>query len=42
MKTSLEEAMSFVETNGIVLESAHGRVLTFAKNIYPAVSTSYA
>ena len=30
MKTSLEEALSFVETNGIVLESAHGRVPTFA------------
>ncbi len=28
--TSLEEALSFVETEGIVLESAHGRVLTFA------------
>ena len=27
---SLEEALSFVETNGIVLESAHGRVPTFA------------
>ena len=30
MKTSFEEALSFVETNGIVLESAHGRVPTFA------------
>src|SRR5678816_421322 len=30
MKTSLEEALGFVETNGIVLESAHGRVPTFA------------
>jgi hypothetical protein len=30
MKTSFEEALSFVETNGIVLESAHGRVQTFA------------
>ena len=30
MKTSLEEALSFVETSGIVLESAHGRVPTFA------------
>ncbi len=30
MKTSLEEALSFIETNGIVLESAHGRVPTFA------------
>src|SRR6185436_5918896 len=29
MKTSFEEALSFVETNGIVLESAHGRVPTF-------------
>ena len=28
--TSLEEALRFVETNGIVLESAHGRVPTFA------------
>jgi hypothetical protein len=28
--TSLEEALSFIETNGIVLESAHGRVPTFA------------
>ena len=27
---SLEEALSFVETEGIVLESAHGRVPTFA------------
>jgi hypothetical protein len=27
---SLEEALSFVETKGIVLESAHGRVPTFA------------
>jgi len=27
---SLEEALSFVETNGIVLESAHGGVPTFA------------
>lgn len=26
---SSEEALSFVETNGIVLESAHGRVPTF-------------
>src|SRR4029078_7261953 len=26
----LEEALGFVETNGIVLESAHGRVPTFA------------
>ena len=26
----LEEALSFVETEGIVLESAHGRVPTFA------------
>jgi len=30
MKTSFEEALSFVETNGIVLESAHGRVPAFA------------
>ena len=30
MPISLEEALSFVETNGIVLESAHGRVPTFA------------
>jgi len=30
MPTTLEEAFSFVETNGIVLESAHGRVPTFA------------
>ena len=30
MPTTLEEALSFVETNGIVLESAHGRVPTFA------------
>ncbi len=30
MKTSLEEALSFIETNGIVLESAHGRVPAFA------------
>jgi len=30
MKTSFEEALSFVERNGIVLESAHGRVPTFA------------
>lgn len=30
MKTSLEEALSFVKTNGIVLESAHGRVPAFA------------
>src|ERR1041384_1144953 len=30
MPTTLEEALSFVETNGIVLESAHGRVATFA------------
>jgi hypothetical protein len=30
MPTSLEEALSFVEKNGIVLESAHGRVPTFA------------
>ena len=29
-QTSLEEALSFVETEGIVLESAHGRVPTFA------------
>ena len=29
-ETSLEEALSFVETEGIVLESAHGRVQTFA------------
>lgn len=28
--TSLEEALSFVEKEGIVLESAHGRVPTFA------------
>ena len=28
--TTLEEALSFVETNGIVLESAHGRAPTFA------------
>ena len=28
--TSLEEALNFVETNGIVLESAHGRVPSFA------------
>ena len=28
--TSLEEALSFIETNGIVLESARGRVPTFA------------
>ena len=28
--TSPEEALSFVETNGIVLESAHGTVPTFA------------
>ena len=28
--TSLEQALRFVETNGIVLESAHGRVPTFA------------
>jgi hypothetical protein len=28
--TTLEEALSFVDTNGIVLESAHGRVPTFA------------
>ena len=28
--TTLEEALSFVETNGIVLESAPGRVPTFA------------
>ena len=27
---SLEEALKFVETEGVVLESAHGRVLTFA------------
>jgi len=27
---SFEEALSFVEANGIVLESAHGRVPTFA------------
>jgi hypothetical protein len=27
---SSEEALSFVETNGIVLESAHGRAPTFA------------
>ena len=30
MPTTLEEALSFVETNGITLESAHGRVPTFA------------
>ena len=30
MPTSLEEALSFIETNGIVLESAHGRAPTFA------------
>lgn len=30
MKTSLEEALRFVERNGIVLESAHGRVPAFA------------
>jgi hypothetical protein len=30
MPTTLEEALSFVKTNGIVLESAHGRVPTFA------------
>ena len=30
MPMSLKEALSFVETNGIVLESAHGRVPTFA------------
>ena len=30
MKTSVEEALHFVETNGIVLESTHGRVPTFA------------
>lgn len=30
MPTSFEEALRFVETNGIVLESAHGRVPTFA------------
>jgi hypothetical protein len=30
MKTSFAEALTFVETNGIVLESAHGRVPTFA------------
>jgi hypothetical protein len=30
MPISLEEALSFVKTNGIVLESAHGRVPTFA------------
>jgi len=30
MPTTLEEALSFVETNGIMLESAHGRVPTFA------------
>ena len=29
-QTSLEEALSFIETEGIVLESAHGRVATFA------------
>jgi hypothetical protein len=28
--TTLEEALRFVETNGIVLESAHGRAPTFA------------
>jgi hypothetical protein len=28
--TTPEEALSFVETNGIVLESAHGRAPTFA------------
>lgn len=30
MATSLEEALAFIETEGIVLESAHGRVATFA------------
>lgn len=30
LPTSLEEALRFVETEGIVLESAHGRVPTFA------------
>jgi hypothetical protein len=30
MPVSLEEALRFVETEGIVLESAHGRVATFA------------
>jgi hypothetical protein len=30
METSFEEALSFVKTNGVVLESAHGRVPTFA------------
>ena len=30
MEISLKEALSFVEKNGIVLESAHGRVPTFA------------
>ena len=30
MPMSLEEALSFVETNGIVLESAHGRAPAFA------------
>jgi hypothetical protein len=29
MKISFEDALDFVETNGIVLESAHGRVPTF-------------
>jgi len=28
--TSLDDALSFVETEGIVLESAHGKVPTFA------------
>lgn len=28
-QTSLEEALSFVESEGVVLESAHGRVPTF-------------
>ena len=30
MKTALEAALHFIETNGVVLESAHGRVPTFA------------
>jgi hypothetical protein len=30
MPVSLEDALSFVETEGIVFESAHGRVPTFA------------
>ena len=39
MKTSLEEALSFVETNGIVLESAHGRVPTFADFVAKLAAT---